>query len=66
MRPGRTTLNSHHAQRLLGLQRAVALCQRLDAAERDPRKADAALLIARHVLYCALLGARSTSRGWAR
>jgi hypothetical protein len=63
MRSGRTPLNGHPAQRLLGLQRAVTLCQRLDAAERDPRKAEAALLIARHVLYRALLGARSTSRG---
>jgi hypothetical protein len=63
MRSGRTPLSSHHAQRLIGLQRAVTLCQRLDAAERDPRKADAALLIARHVLYRMLVGARSTSRG---
>lgn len=65
MRSDRTPLNSHHAQRLLGLQRAVTLCQRLDAAERDVRKADAALLIARHVLYRALLGSRSPSRGCA-
>lgn len=39
-----------------------AMCDRLDAAERDVRIARAALLIARHVINRARLGSLAASR----
>ena len=55
-------MSQHRTMRALGLIEAIALCQRLDAAERDAIKARAALLIARHGLNRVRLGSLLHSR----
>jgi hypothetical protein len=47
---------------LIGLQQAAVMCQRLDAAERDVRKAHAAFIIACHAINRVRLSSFSASR----
>lgn len=50
-------------RRVAGLVRSVELCRSLDAAERDGRKARAALLIAHREIERARVKSRAIFRG---